>query len=54
MRIFVGIEYAHSFGNLEQNKKIFLYDVVYDELDGDMLIDHSLNDSMIIKKNPYV
>ena len=47
---FVGIEYAHSFGNLEQNKKIFLYDVVYDELDGDILINHSLNDSMIIKR----
>tara|TARA_Y100000768_G_scaffold236316_1_gene178712 strand:- start:906 stop:2153 length:1248 start_codon:yes stop_codon:yes gene_type:complete len=47
---FIGIEYAHSFGNLEQNKKIFLYDIVYDEANDDVLINYSLNDSMIIKK----
>jgi len=47
---FFGIEYAHSFGNLEQNKQIFLYDLVYDDSNDDILINYSLNDSMIIKK----
>ena len=48
---FFGLEYSYSFGNLEQNKKIILYDINYNQIDdSEYSIDYSLNDSMIIKK----
>ena len=48
----LGVQYSYSFGNLEQNKKIKLYDIEYSNSDTEDLysVSYTLNDSMIVKK----
>ena len=50
--IFIGFGYSYLFGNLEQNKKIKLFDINYSQLEDETnySVDYVLNDSMVIKK----
>ena len=55
-QLYLGIKYSLLFGNLEQNKKIRLYDVGYSLNDEDEMVpeEHVINDSISINRvNEY-
>ena len=54
-QFYLGVKYSFLFGNLEQNKKVRLYDLEYSLDDEDeMIVEHVISDSLSINRvNKY-